>query len=82
MLQEKNLIKGDQFHFNYGKDDENFVLEDRAKRGLPVIDHNVDSDTGFLVEIGRFYDGSGSHSIPIRLHIPKKQYNLDRVSNC
>ena len=56
------------------------MLEDRIKRGIPVIDYVADSNTGFMTEIGRFYDGNGrSHSMPIRWHIPKNQYNLDQV---
>lgn len=80
MLQEKNLIKSGQSYFIYDKDNENFELEDRTNRGLPIIDYSIDFDMGFLAEIGRFYDANGrSHNMPIRWHIPKKQYTLDQV---
>lgn len=55
MLQEKNLIKSGQFYFIYDKDNENFELEDRTKRGLPIIEYSINFDTGFLAEIGRFF---------------------------
>jgi hypothetical protein len=80
MVQENNLIKTGQFYCLYDKDDASFVLEDRTKRGLPVIDYSVDSINGFMAEIGRFYDGNGrSHSMPIRWHIPKDEYNLEQA---
>lgn len=67
ILQKENIIKTGHFIFVYDKDDSTFMLGDRTKRDLPVVDYVVDSNTGSMAEIGRLHDGNGrSHSVPIR----------------
>lgn len=79
MSQDKNLIKTGRFFFIYD-DPVKFVLEDKTKRGLPVVDNNIDEKVGVMAEKGRFYDGNGrGHVIPIRWHFPKDDYSLDQV---
>lgn len=80
MSQDKNLLKTGRFYFIYD-DPVKFVLEDKTKRGLPVIEIKIDDTVGVMAENGRFYDGNGrGHVIPIRWYFPKNKYNLDQVS--
>ena len=37
MSEEKNLLKRGRFYFIYDDDPQNFVVEDKTKRGLPVL---------------------------------------------
>ena len=42
MSEEKNLLKRGRFYFIYGEDPQNFVVEDKTKRGLPVLESNIE----------------------------------------
>jgi hypothetical protein len=80
MLQEKNLVKRGQFYSIYDSDSKNSVLEDRTKRGLPVIEISMDASLGLMTEKGRFYDANGrGHVMPIRWYFPKEGYALKQV---
>jgi hypothetical protein len=77
---EKEVLKSGQFYFIYNGDDQNFALEDRTKRGLPVVENNIDESVGLMAEKGRFYDGNGrGHVVPIRWYFPKENYTLEQV---
>ena len=80
MLQEKNLVKRGQLYSIYDSDSKNFVLEDRTKRGLPVIEISIDASIGLKTDRGRFYDANGrGHVMPIRWYFPKESYTLAQV---
>ena len=68
MSQEINLLKRGQFYFIYDGGGQNFVVEDKTKRGLPVIENSIDDNIRVMTEKGRFYDANGrGHIGPIRL---------------
>jgi hypothetical protein len=35
------------------------VVEDKTKRGLPVLESSIDDNAGIKVDMGRFYDANG-----------------------
>jgi hypothetical protein len=79
MTQGNNLVKMGQFHFIYD-DRVKFVVEDKTKRGLPVVENSIDDTLGLLTEKGRFYDANGrGHVVPIRWYFPKDSHSLDQV---
>ena len=53
MSIEKDLLKGGQFYFIYDGSSQNFIVVDKTKRGLPVVEDSID-DSGVLAEKGRF----------------------------
>ena len=82
MSEEKKLLKRGRFYFIYDDDPQNFVVEDKTKRGLPVIENTIDDNIGVMTEKGRFYDATGrGHVVPIRWYFPKEKYRLDQVYN-
>ena len=76
------LLKKGQFYFIY-QDNENdeFVLEDKTKRGLEMREKEMDvSKKEVNVELGIIYDLDGiGHKVPIRWIFPKTIYKLDDV---
>ena len=67
MSIEKDLLKGGQFYFIYDGTSQYFIVVDKTKRGLPVVENSIDESVGLLAEKGRFYDGNGrGHVVPIR----------------
>jgi hypothetical protein len=80
MSLEKVLLKRGQFYFIYDGDGQNFIVEDKTKRGLPVVESSIDDNVGLIAEKGRFYDGNGrGHVVPIRWSFPKESYTLEQV---
>jgi hypothetical protein len=80
MSLEKVLLKRGQFYFIYDGDGQNFMVEDKTKRGLPVVESSIDDNVGLIAEKGRFYDGNGrGHVVPIRWSFPKESYTLEQV---
>jgi len=80
MSEEKNLLKKGRFYFVYGNDAQNFVVEDKTKRGLPVLECSIDDNAGINADKGKFYDANGrGHVVPIRWYFPKVKYTLDQV---
>jgi hypothetical protein len=78
MSLERILVKQGQFYFIYDGIAQNFVVEDKTKRGLAVIESSSEGD--ILADKGRFYDGNGrGHVVPIRWYFPKKEYTLEKV---
>ena len=68
MSQEINLLKKGQFYFIYDGSGQNFVVEDKTKRGLPVVENNIDDNIGAITEKGRFYDANGrGHVVPYKM---------------
>lgn len=80
MMMEMEPIKKGQFYFIYEEDYEYFVLEDRTKRGLSVIEKTVDKNVGVIAEKGRIYDANGrGHVMVIRWYFPKERYTFEHV---
>jgi hypothetical protein len=78
MSLEKVLLKRGQFYFIYDGDGQNFVVEDKTKRGLPLVESSIDDN--IIAEKGRFYDGNGrGHLVPIRWYFPKENYTFEQV---
>jgi len=79
MTQGNNLVRTGQFYFIYD-DPVKFVVEDKTKRGLPVLENSIDDNIGLIAEKGRFYDANGrGHVVPMRWYFPKDRYSLDEV---
>lgn len=82
MSEEKKLLKRGRFYFIYDDDPQNFVVEDKTKRGLPVLENSIDENAGIKADKGKFYDANGrGHVVPIRWYFPKEKYTLDQVYN-
>ena len=80
MSQDKILVKKGQFYFIYDGDGQHFIVEDKTKRGLAVVESSIDDNVGLLAEKGRFYDGNGrGHVVPIRWSFPKENYTFEQV---
>lgn len=78
MSLEKVLLKTGQFYFIYDGNGQNFVVEDKTKRGLPVVENSIDSNV--VTEKGRFYDANGrGHVVPIRWYFLKENYTFEQV---
>jgi hypothetical protein len=78
MSQEIHLLKKGQFYFIYDGSGQNFVVEDKTKRGLPVVENSVDEN--IIAEKGRFYDANGrGHVVPIRWYFPKENHTYEQV---
>lgn len=80
MSQELDPIKKGQFYFIYEGNGQSFVVEDKTKRGLPVIENSIDDNIGIMAEKGRFYDANGrGHVVSIRWYFPKENYTFEQV---
>ena len=80
MSKDKILVKKGQFYFIYDGDGQHFIVEDKTKRGLAVVESRIDDNVGLLAEKGRFYDGNGrGHVVPIRWSFPKENYTFEQV---
>ena len=79
MTEDKNLVKIGQFYFIYD-DPVKFIVEDKTKRGLPVVEISIDDSVGLSAEKGRFYDANGrGHVVPIRWYFPNDSDGLEQV---
>jgi len=79
MTEDKNLVKIGQFYFIYD-DPVKFIVEDKTKRGLPVLEVSIHDSVGLSAEKGRFYDANGrGHVVPIRWYFPNDSYGLEQV---
>lgn len=80
MGSERILLKRGQFYFIYDGNPQEFVVEDKTKRGLTVVENSLDGDV--MADKGRFYDGNGrAHVVPIRWYFPKKNYTFEQTYN-
>lgn len=74
-------VKKGQFYEIYEKNDSDFILEDKTKRGLEVRERGYDDKYGVDSEKGMIYDIDGiGHRIGIRWYFPKARYSLQLVS--
>jgi hypothetical protein len=82
MSEHTEPLKKGQFYSIYDENDEYFILEDRTKRGLSVVQKTIDKDVGVIAEKGCIYDGNGrGHVVPIRWFFPKEKYIFETVCN-
>jgi hypothetical protein len=80
MSLEKVLIKSGLFYFIYDGDGQNFIVEDKTKRGLQVVENSIDESIKLVSDKGKFYDGNGRrHVVPIRWYFPKENYTFEQV---
>jgi len=80
MELERILLKHGQFYFIYDGNGQEFVVEDKTKRGLEVMENSLDGDV--MADKGRFYDGNGrAHVVTIRWYFLKKNYTFEQAHN-
>jgi len=74
-----SIVKSGQFFTIY--DDSNmYVLEDKTKRNLTVIEHVIDEVYNIYTDKGIIYDGDGrGHKVNIRYYFNKDDYSIEQV---
>lgn len=79
LISDKEPIKKGQFFRLYDLDDE-YLLLDRTKRGLPSKERSYDEKFGVEAEKGIIYDMDGrSHKVNICWHFPKERFSIEKV---
>jgi hypothetical protein len=74
-----NLIKKGRFYFIY-EGIQNWILEDKTKRGLEVKEKSIDDEKKILSEKGIIYDMDGrGHKVNIRWFYPKETFSMQDV---
>lgn len=74
-----NLIKKGRFYFIYDEN-QNWILEDKTKRGLEVKERSPDDQRKITSEKGIIYDMDGKgHKVNIRWFYPKNRFSLKDV---
>ncbi len=74
-----NVIKKGKFYFIY-EDSENWILEDKTKRGLEVKEKTNDPVRNIWSEKGMIYDMDGKGSkVNIRWFYPKDKFSLQAI---
>ncbi len=74
-----SLIKKGKFYHIY-EDCNNWILEDKTKRGLEVKEKTYDSDKDILYERGMIYDMDGKGiKVNIRWHYHKNKHSVEEV---
>jgi hypothetical protein len=72
------LKKGIFFTILDGHSD--FIMEDKTKRGLTVLEQSVDEKYGANSDKGMIYDMDGiGHRMGIRWYFPKDKYEFEKV---
>ncbi len=75
------LIKKGKFYFIF-ENDNNWVLEDKTKRGLEVKEKTNDAEKNVLSDKGVIYDMDGrGHKVNIRWYYPKTKFSVHEVEN-
>jgi hypothetical protein len=76
-----SLLKKGRFYFIF-EDANNWVLEDKTKRGLEVKEKTNDSEKNVLSDKGVVYDMDGrGHKVNIRWYYPKNKFSVHEVEN-
>src|SRR5215212_1435077 len=76
-----SLIKKGKFYFIF-EDANNWVLEDKTKRGLEVKEKTIDPEKNILSDKGVIYDMDGrAHKVNIRWFYPKNEFSVHDVEN-
>lgn len=79
MSQELPILKKGAFYIIKETPDE-FIMEDRTKRGLTVREQSIDENLQVSADKGMIHDMDGiGHWVPIRWYFPKKNYDLQQV---
>ncbi|MEM0363997.1 MAG: hypothetical protein QW450_00415 [Candidatus Nitrosocaldus sp.] len=79
MNSNGDVLKSGQFFILYDVDDV-FVLEDKTKRNLTVLEISIDDRYGVEADKGIIYDADGrGHRVSIRWYFPKARFRLDDV---
>ena len=74
-----SLIKKGKFYFIY-ENTTYWVLEDKTKRGLEIIEKTKDQLKNVLIDRGIIYDMDGKGSkVNIRWYYPKQEFELQSV---
>jgi hypothetical protein len=74
-----NMIKKGKFYFIY-ENSENWILEDKTKRGLEVKEKTNDPQRNVLSDKGMIYDMDGKGSkVNIRWFYPKDKFSLQAI---
>ena len=74
-----NLTKKGRFYFIYDET-QNWILEDKTKRGLEVKEKSNDDQKKILSEKGIIYDMDGrGHKVNIRWFYPKNRFSLEDI---
>jgi hypothetical protein len=75
------LIKKGKFYFIF-EDANDWVLEDKTKRGLEVKEKTNDPGKNVLSDKGVIYDMDGrGHKVNIRWFYPKNEFSVHEVEN-
>jgi len=73
------LKKGSFYYIKDGNDD--FILEDKTKRGLTVKDTSIDEKLNVKADKGMIHDMDGiGHWVPIRWYFSKALFDLKKIS--
>jgi hypothetical protein len=73
------LVEKGKFYFIY-ENPQNWILEDKTKRGLEVRERAKDGEKNTMAEKGIIYDMDGrGHKVNIRVLYPKNAFTFEKV---
>jgi hypothetical protein len=73
------LQQGSFYFIKDGGDD--FIMEDKTKRGLTVKETSIDEKLNIKADKGMIHDMDGiGHWVPIRWYFSKTQFDLKKIS--
>ena len=79
MLLDLPILEKGSFYFIKDGED-NFILEDKTKRGLTVKETSVDEKLNVKADKGMIHDMDGiGHWVPIRWYFSKDLYDVSDV---
>ncbi|MCS7141911.1 MAG: hypothetical protein NZ888_06985 [Candidatus Nitrosocaldus sp.] len=77
-MSNSRVVKSGQFFMVY--DGDAFILEDKTKRNLTVLEVSMDERYGVEADKGIIYDADGrGHRVSIRWYFPKERFRLEDV---
>ena len=79
MLLDLPILEKGSFYFIKDGDD-NFIMEDKTKRGLTVKETSIDEKLNVKADKGMIHDMDGiGHWVPIRWYFSKDLYDVSDV---
>lgn len=79
MTNQSNPIKSGQFYSIFD-DSQSFVLEDKTKKGLEVLEKSYDDKYDTEADKGMIYDIDGiGHRVGIRWYFTKSKYPIGDI---
>ena len=83
VTRKSSAKKGGQFYFIYDGDGQNFIVEDKTKRGLPVVENSIYESLKLVADKGKFYDGNGRGDMSCQLDgiFPRRTTLLSKYAN-